>query len=94
MRCPACTTGEGAVLETRVTKLGIRRRRRCITCKHRWSTVEMDAGVVEQLARLSRSAAALRELFAAAPELPTKKQRTSLRVAEEVLREGDPKEWT
>ncbi len=42
MRCPTCNL-PSSVLETRTTKLGIRRRRRCMVpeCSRRFTTVEV-----------------------------------------------------
>ncbi len=40
MKCPSCNL-PSAVLETRTTKLGIRRRRRC-ECGHKFTTVEVQ----------------------------------------------------
>lgn len=41
MKCPFCSRGEDRVLDTRVQKDGsIRRRRECLTCRGRYSTLE------------------------------------------------------
>ncbi|MBX7231157.1 MAG: transcriptional regulator NrdR [Bdellovibrionales bacterium] len=41
MKCPNCEQPESRVLETRVHREGeIRRRRECLKCKHRFTTVE------------------------------------------------------
>ena len=42
MRCPKCSSTETKVLETRTGKgsASIRRRRQCIECSHRFSTIE------------------------------------------------------
>ena len=41
MRCPFCGHSEDKVLDTRVQKdTGIRRRRECLSCKSRYSTIE------------------------------------------------------
>ncbi len=41
MRCPFCGHSEDKVLDTRVQKdTGIRRRRECLSCKSRYSTME------------------------------------------------------
>lgn len=42
MQCPACTFTDSRVLESRSTEGGksIRRRRECISCKHRFTTYE------------------------------------------------------
>ena len=54
MRCPKCSSTETKVLETRTGKgsASIRRRRQCIKCNHRFSTIEEilreDAVVVKR----------------------------------------------
>ena len=54
MRCPKCSSTETKVLETRAGKgsSSIRRRRQCIACEHRFSTIEEilreDAMVVKK----------------------------------------------
>ena len=41
MKCPFCGHAEDKVLDTRVQKdSGIRRRRECLSCKSRYSTLE------------------------------------------------------
>lgn len=41
MKCPQCDHAESRVLDTRIPRDGeIRRRRECLECKHRFSTVE------------------------------------------------------
>jgi transcriptional repressor NrdR len=40
MRCPACTSEDLRVLETRDLDDAIRRRRECTTCGHRFTTLE------------------------------------------------------
>jgi transcriptional repressor NrdR len=42
MKCPKCDDLESRVLDTRVQKDGeIRRRRECLSCKHRFTTMEI-----------------------------------------------------
>lgn len=42
MKCPKCDDLESRVLDTRVQKDGeIRRRRECLSCRHRFTTVEI-----------------------------------------------------
>ena len=38
--CPKCDEGHFSVVESRVTGLSIRRRRRCTTCGYRHTTTE------------------------------------------------------
>lgn len=40
MRCPHCGHDESRVLDTRDSDQGIRRRRQCLRCENRYSTVE------------------------------------------------------
>jgi transcriptional repressor NrdR len=40
MRCPRCSNGELAVVDTRVDGESIRRRRECQQCRHRFNTFE------------------------------------------------------
>lgn len=42
MICPSCTAEVSLVIESRKSPLGIRRRRDCQNCGHRWSTVEIN----------------------------------------------------
>ena len=42
MKCPKCNYHDNRVLDTRVQKEGeIRRRRECLECKHRFTTLEV-----------------------------------------------------
>ena len=42
MRCPKCTSIEDKVIDSRISKEGntIRRRRECLECSHRYTTIE------------------------------------------------------
>ena len=42
MRCPKCTSIEDKVIDSRITREGntIRRRRECLECGHRYTTIE------------------------------------------------------
>ena len=42
MRCPQCTCSEDKVVDSRMTKegAGVRRRRECLNCGHRFTTYE------------------------------------------------------
>lgn len=39
--CPGCGNSQSDVMESRESPLGLRRRRQCRSCAHRWSTVEV-----------------------------------------------------
>ncbi len=41
MKCPNCETNESKVTDSRETESGIRRRRECLGCGHRFSTQEL-----------------------------------------------------
>jgi len=58
-KCRACHNEESLVLEVR----GIRRRRECIRCHHRWTTYEISAERLEQLEKLEQHAAAMAEVM-------------------------------
>ncbi len=40
MRCPLCRTGDSKVVDSREVPTGIRRRRQCLSCRHRFTTYE------------------------------------------------------
>ena len=40
MKCDVCKSEDHRVLETTAAKEGIRRRRKCGQCGHRWTTIE------------------------------------------------------
>ena len=44
MTCPKCGNPQSIVTNSRPTKRkpGVRRRRECCACKHRWTTMEME----------------------------------------------------
>ena len=74
MRCPKCSSTDTKVLETRTGKgaASIRRRRQCIECSHRFSTIEEilreDAVVVKRDGR--RESAGRLASFPRSPESP------------------------
>jgi transcriptional regulator NrdR family protein len=41
MQCPVCA-GASQVKDSRPQAEGVNRRRECVACGHRWSTVEID----------------------------------------------------
>jgi len=65
MTCPACQSVDTSVIDSRASRNGIRRRRRCLACQHRFTTyeaiVESDAPdeVVLQLDRISKETSKL-----------------------------------
>ena len=44
MRCPKCSDARSRVSETKFYKEGVRRRRECKACGHRYSTEERKVG--------------------------------------------------
>lgn len=42
MNCPKCGDSEPMVIDSRQKPYGIRRRRECLVCGHRYSTVEIS----------------------------------------------------
>ena len=47
LQCPSCKSPKTKVLETREREDRIQRRRRCVACAHRWSTLEVLKEIVE-----------------------------------------------
>jgi len=47
--CVACGARDVGVIETRPSAHGQRRRRQCFACRHRWTTYEVHADLVELL---------------------------------------------
>jgi transposase-like protein len=56
MKCPQCKGKEVITIDSRHTSKGIRRRRKCGECNHRWSTQEIPKAIFdfyeEQMKRL------------------------------------------
>ncbi len=52
--CPVCNARNGEVTDSRATELCVRRRRRCKSCNHKWTTREIpdDDYQILQEARL------------------------------------------
>lgn len=63
--CPECGSTDSAVIDSRPTPLGIRRRRRCTPCDARYSTLEIaDPRPFLELLRAERARAVeLRDLL-------------------------------
>lgn len=49
MRCPACGARDVYVIDSREHGDGIRRRRKCARCDHRWNTLEVPEQVLLEL---------------------------------------------
>lgn len=54
-RCPGCGGAAAAVVNTRPVKQGQRRRRQCGQCGRRWSTLEVDAALFNQLIKAAQA---------------------------------------
>jgi hypothetical protein len=56
MQCPQCKSKTVIILDSRHTSKGVRRRRKCEKCNHRWSTQELPKAMFdyyeEQMKRL------------------------------------------
>ena len=55
MNCPICY-GQTHVIDSRPNEDSIRRRRECLECNHRFSTVEIDTDYYETLRPIDKSA--------------------------------------
>ena len=49
MKCPKCGADQFMVVDSRPCKDGIRRRRQCVACEHRFSTYEYPAGLARNI---------------------------------------------
>ena len=56
MTCPLCQHADSSVIETRQTEQGIRRRRECCRCRHRWTTFEISAEQFHENERIKSAA--------------------------------------
>jgi len=56
MQCPECNSLNIACIDSRAEEKtnGVRRRRKCLACDHRWSTVEIPMERLEELLRARR----------------------------------------
>jgi len=63
MKCPHCSWGSSAVLEARQTQQYKRRRRECLSCEHRWTTVEVTAEEYKELKELANKAQQLQSIL-------------------------------
>lgn len=56
MKCPSCQSTNLEVRDTRATENSVRRRRECMSCGHRWTTLELDQQTYESAKRLIEGA--------------------------------------
>lgn len=54
IRCPECRFGDNDVTDSRPAYYWIRRRRRCRSCGHRWTTAEVPYEMVQGVADASK----------------------------------------
>ena len=56
MKCPECNSLNVACIDSRTEEKTnrVRRRRKCLACDHRWSTMEISAEWLEKLMRAQR----------------------------------------
>jgi hypothetical protein len=47
--CPACGHPDSTVMDSRSSPAGLRRRRRCLSCQHRWTTIEVSGEAMQRL---------------------------------------------
>jgi len=47
--CPVCRSSTSVVTDTRPWHASIKRRRKCVGCGHRWTTIELPADLAERL---------------------------------------------
>lgn len=66
-KCPVCDHPETLIVEHR----GIRRRRECQQCHHRWTTYEISAARLDELEAIERHAAAIAEVMSDRIKVPT-----------------------
>ena len=51
MKCPQCQATKSEVTDSRPNRAGLRRRRKCVACGHRWTTYEMT--IAERAPRIA-----------------------------------------
>lgn len=54
MDCPQCKSDNSIVLDSRPHPQYVRRRRKCRTCCHRWSTVETALDIAKLLKTITK----------------------------------------
>lgn len=74
--CPQCGAMKTTVEDSRVGTNGIRRRRQCSSCDHRWSTIEVEIkvwnrvkGVIENRSRAGKISTDKKRGFSVPAEL-------------------------
>lgn len=62
MICPNCGNVDSFVVRTDAVAVGIKRRRECCRCHHRWNTYETAENVMDELSKLKLALAPVAEL--------------------------------
>lgn len=63
-RCPACGGGFIDVTDSRMTSVGRKRRRKCPSCNHRWTTFELAADTARSVRQIHANMAQIHGLMA------------------------------
>ena len=66
MRCPACAFRDSAIYDSRPIHDvidGVWRRRRCLSCDHRWTTYERNTAEIHADVTLDQAVNCLRQLL-------------------------------
>ena len=63
--CPKCNSPKVAVINTRyaIKDNNIRRRRSCLNCNYRWSTLEIDLDTYNNITKLLKNLTLLKTLI-------------------------------
>jgi transcriptional regulator NrdR family protein len=62
MNCPICEHSESRTVRTDAAATEIRRRRECLQCRHRWTTVERTQEAIARADKIVETARPLAEL--------------------------------
>ena len=66
MRCPSCAFRDSAIYDSRPIRDaidGVWRRRRCLSCDHRWTTYERNTAEIHEDVTLDQAVNCLRQLL-------------------------------
>ena len=63
-RCGACGGGFIDVTDSRMTSVGRKRRRKCPSCNHRWTTFELAADTARSVRQIHANMAQIHGLMA------------------------------
>lgn len=54
MTCPVCSSANTITTDTRKTRKGVRRRRQCLDCSLRFSTMEIEMETYRELQQIAK----------------------------------------